>query len=327
MNKIHAKSPCCRANIIKFGAKRRQCSQCRKTWTLRPKKRGRKPRRKNLLSVRKYLHHERIPLLREKSRTAHATRSARLRKERNAFNEKREWHSIPRGPLIMIADAIVKYRKRVWHTWYFILVRAVESEDAVILPPYHSEGRETGKGWHSAMEAVHGDVLKRVKALVSDGHCGLMSEAKWRRWLIQRCHIHLLMAIQARRSRWSMGRHQKEGNELHHLTQCVLKDPDTQKALHALSRIEEIGWTTTSKMLQKVLLGFVTSSQDYRTYLTHPELQLPTTSNTAESLNALIDALSIRARGFRTVTSFDAWITALCKDRGTMKCRGKYQQN
>lgn len=176
--------------------------------------------------------------------TVAAARSARLRKERDAFNEKQPWHSIPRGPLIMIADAIVKYRKGVWHTWFFMLVRPVDGEDAVILPPYHAQGREVCTEWLNAFETVSPNVLKRVKALVSDGHRGLTSEATWRGWLIQRCHIHLIMAIQARRSRWAMSRLQSEGVEIHALTNCILNNPCQKKADQALARIEEIGWSS-----------------------------------------------------------------------------------
>ncbi len=95
----------------------------------------------------------------------------------------------------------------------------------------------------------------------------------------------------------------------------------------ALSRIEEIGWTTTSKKLKIALLGFVTHAKEYRTYITHPELNLPTTNNTAESMNALIQSLAGRAHGFRTVASFNAWIIALCKEHKTIKCRGTHPQN
>lgn len=301
---------------------------CKKTWTVRPKKRGRKARRVTATPVKKYLNHERVPLARERRGTeVSASRSARLRKERDAFNEKQQWCPIPDGPLILIADAIVKYRQGKWHTWFFMFVRAVDGVDAVIVPPYYAGGREVCTEWRNALETIPPDALKRVKALVSDGHRGLMSFASWRNWLVQRCHIHLIMAIQARRSRWAMSRKRSEGEEIFTLTNCVLTDPCQKEATQALARIEEIGWLTKSKMLKKVLQGFVTSAEDYRTYLEHPELNLPTTSNTAESLNALVDDLSSRARGFRTVVSLNAWIIALCKDRGTIKCRGKYQQN
>lgn len=328
MNKKHAKCPFCGAKIIKYGARRKQCTQCEKTWTVRPKKRGRKARCITVTPVKKYLNHERVPLIRESRGTnVSSSRSARLRKERDAFNKKQAWHPIPDGPLILIADAIVKYRNGLWHTWFFMLLRSVNGVDAVIVPPYYAEGREAYKEWSNALETIPPGTLKRVKALVSDGHRGLMSFASWHSWLVQRCHIHLIMAIQARRSRWSMGRKRNEGEELQVLTDCVLSDPCPKKVAKALERIEEIGWLTSSKMLKKVLQGFVTSAEDYRTYLNHPKLNLPTTSNTAESLNALVDDLSSRARGFRTVTSLNAWIIALCKDRGTIKCRGKYQQN
>ena len=124
-----------------------------------------------------------------------------------------------------------------------------------------------------------------------------------------------------------MSRKRSEGEELYALITCVLADPNKKNAMRARDRIEEIGWLTSSKILKKVIQGFVTSADDYRTYLNHPELNLPTTSNTAEALNALVDDLLSRTRGFRTVASLNAWIIALCKERKTIKCRGKYQQN
>lgn len=295
---------------------------------MRPKRRGRKARRIVAEPIRRYLNHERVPISREhRTSTVIASRSARLRKERDAFNKKQSWGSLPDGPLLLIADAIVKHHKGVWHTWFFMLARSVDDEDAVILPPYYAKGREVYKEWHHALETIPHDARKRVKALVSDGHCGLMSFAEQQHWLVQRCHIHLIMAIQARRSRWAMSRKRSEGEEIFMLTNCVLKNPNALAAKNALSRIEEIGWLSRSKMLKKVLQGFVTSAEDYRTYLNHPELNLPTTSNAAESLNALVKDLSSRARGFRTISSLNAWIIALCKDRKTIKCRGKYPQN
>jgi transposase-like protein len=45
MNKLQGKSPYCQAKIYKIGGKRRQCSECKKTWKIRQKKRGRKAKR------------------------------------------------------------------------------------------------------------------------------------------------------------------------------------------------------------------------------------------------------------------------------------------
>ena len=45
MHSCHAKFPCCQAKIYHFGSRRRQCSQCKRTWRIRKKRRGGKPRR------------------------------------------------------------------------------------------------------------------------------------------------------------------------------------------------------------------------------------------------------------------------------------------
>ena len=52
--------------------------------------------------VRRYWNHERVPIARERHGTiVAASRSARLWKERDAFNEKQMWREIPDGPLIL----------------------------------------------------------------------------------------------------------------------------------------------------------------------------------------------------------------------------------
>src|SRR5512145_827961 len=52
MHSWHAKSPCCRAKIYHFGSRRRQCSHCKRTWRIRNKRRGRKPRRTHPRSLK-----------------------------------------------------------------------------------------------------------------------------------------------------------------------------------------------------------------------------------------------------------------------------------
>ena len=74
------------------------------------------------------------------------------------------WREIPDGPLILVADAIVKYRNGAWHTWFFMFVRAVKGEDAIILPPYYAPGREVYKEWSNALETIPPDALKSRKS-------------------------------------------------------------------------------------------------------------------------------------------------------------------
>ncbi len=51
------KSECCNAKIIRFGGRRRQCVACDKTWSIRPARRGPKPRRKRCFYLDKVFNH------------------------------------------------------------------------------------------------------------------------------------------------------------------------------------------------------------------------------------------------------------------------------
>ena len=87
------------------------------------------------------------------------------------------------------------------------------------------------------------------------------------------------------------------------------------------------GWQSTSPEIRKVLSGFVSQYLDYRSYLKYPDLHLPTTNNTAESLASMIADLKRRMRGFPTFRSFERWIVALLKYKKTIACNGFHQQN
>lgn len=328
MNKKRAKSPCCGAGVSRHGGKRRQCDSCGKTWTIRPKQQGRKRRRLDVASVIKYLNHERIPLIRERNHLSCAARSARLRLERDDFLRRRKWHPIPAGPLVIVADAIVRYAAEGWHTWFFVLARAVNSDNAVILPPQHQAGTETAPAWQKVIAALPDSVLSRTIALVSDGHKGLTSEALWRHWHIQRCHFHLMARLQSRRSRWKTSRHFEEGKRIYELVKRILTESDDSILPPIINELETFGWVSKSPEIRRTLSGFVSNYKQYRTYLDRPELNLPTTNNSVETLNALVKSFCERTRGFRTVKSLHAWITALCKARGSIKCRrGKTKEN
>lgn len=135
------------------------------------------------------------------------------------------------------------------------------------------------------------------------------------------------MRIQGRRSRWYSSRHQAEGEEIYALVRRVLTDPNKQTLGPVLSRLEEIGWHMPSRGLKDVLRGFVNHSSDWRTYLAHPELNLPTTNNTAESFSGCVHELVHRARGFRSRAKLEKWIEALIKNKKTIRCNGKDQPN
>lgn len=250
-----------------------------------------------------------------------------LRKSRQRFTLKTSWPSLPKEqPLIAIADAMVRYTKNGWHTFYFVLLRPARGDQAVILKPYIKKGTETYSGWSTALERLPKRAGSSIVALVCDGHGGLVNYARKYSWLIQRCHFHLIARLQSRRSKWRTGRHQEEGKRIYDLVNKVLSGKNKKAILKALVELEEIGWLSSSPEIARTLSGFVKNYKDYRTYLEYPELNLPKTSNTAESFIGCIQKLCQRARGFASLESLKNWIEALIKYKKFIKCNGTKNQ-
>ena len=327
MKTLHAKSPCCRGRIIRYGRRRRQCVTCKKTWRIREKRRGRKSKRVPPNFFLKYLNQE-IPSLYVLARTKKTKSEDRLKRELRCglkkFLRHTPWPILPTGkPLIAVADAMIQTINKKMYTFYFILLRTIEDNKAIIAKPYVKQGPESWLGWQEAFNQLPGPVLGSILALVSDGHTGLISAAKRNNWIIQRCHFHLIAKIQGRRSRWTRSRHREIGQRLYFLAREVLTNSDEkviQKYLKELTIIEDY---TSSRLLKTYLSGFIRYYKEYRTYLYHPELNLPTTSNSVESIIGSIRKLCHRAHGFRTIESLILWTHALLKNKKFATCNGK----
>lgn len=292
-------------------------------------KRGRKRKRININFVQSFLNRDISSLasLARKRQCSEAHLQDVMGKSREVFIQKTTWPHIPQGDLVMIADAVVEMVEKRWHTVYLMLVRSVRGKKAVILSPFTMSGTETQRGWRAAMDTLPPRVACRIRALVCDGHGGLVNEARWRRWILQRCHFHLLARIQSRRSRFRIARNKPEATAIFENVHTVLSSINSSTINPALSILEEISWRSTSPEIRKVLSGFVRNYQDYRSYLSHPKLRLPTTNNTAESLASAIADLKHRMRGFPTLRSFKQWIVALLKFKKRIACNGFHQQN
>lgn len=330
MNKIHEKSPCCREKIWRLNERRRQCAKCQKTWRVWKRKRGRRRIRTSPDLAHRFVFHRLLPVRASLPglSAGRNKRQYRLAQSRRRCFSACSWQPAPRnGKLIVIADALVKFAEKKWHTWYFTLVRPIDSIWAVVLPPYHRLGTETVLGWRKAFDALGADILTRIEALVCDGHRGLVSESRWRNWKLQRCHFHLIARLQGRRSKWKSSRHYEEGWRIYTLAKQVLKEPREEKLWPILNELEEIGWTSDSPEIRKTISGFVNHWREYRAYLKYPELKLPTTNNTAESLIGLVEEVCRRARGFKNLKVLNEWIICVSKTRPFIKCNGKNLPN
>ena len=112
------------------------------------------------------------------------------------------------------------------YTFYFILLRALKDNKAIITKLYVKQGSESWLGWQETFSQLPRPVLGSILALVSDGNAGLISAAKQNHWLIQRRHFHLIARIQGRRSRWIRSKRRELGQRLYFLAREVLTNPD-----------------------------------------------------------------------------------------------------
>ena len=87
--------------------------------------------------------------------------------------------------------------------------------------------------------------------------------------------------------------------------------------------LRDIRRQSKSRGLRRVLSGFLKTHSDYHAYLRYPELNLPTTSNAAESCIQCIRDLMYRCRGFRSYTSLVLWLTAFALHKKIIRCNGK----
>lgn len=321
MKKLHAKSACCGAKTRSFGYRRKQCKQCGRTWRNRPKKPGRKAKRIAKSIVVGFLRHasgsSRGRAVRHKKSASTLQRD--LIRSRDLYSRTASWPSVSEiDPLILIPDAkIIRLGER-FCTIYCFLAKSPPTEYAVILPPFVIFGLESQSGWNAAFESLPASVLSRITAIVCDGHVGMINYAKRKEWIIQRCHFHILAAVHQRRSSFS----NPEGRAIRSIILSVLSGQNIQENL---SKIRSKFSETKSVRYKEILRGFVLNHRYFLSYLEHPELNLPTTSNTAEVLIRNISDLLSRLRGVRTKSSLERWLESFVKFKKTIRCQGKYQ--
>lgn len=326
MNKLHEKSPCCRAVIYKFGGKRRQCSLCKKTWTAWAKRRGRKPSRPNRNLLTKVLVEKRslfTPGL-SKKRITSAALSARFKKSLSSYLRNSGDAIISGGPLILVSDALwFQFNGKRW-TLYLAVTRPTNDNKAVILEPMFLLGRENFKDWKKFFDAIPKNIQSRIKAVVSDGFRGIDRIAAEHNWILQRCHFHLIAQLQVNRGYWKKLFDSPMREEIYQTVTKLLVARNSKQILeeHLISLIEK---PNCPRRLKIIASEFLRHLDQFRNYLTYPDLKLPATTNSVESLNKIIRS---RCKHLRTPESLMLRIRVLLKIRKTMTCNPKiFQQN
>lgn len=307
MKKTHANIICLHAHSVIHGIRRRRCTICGRTWTVRKKKRGRKQKRisKNILF--RYLAGKFV-----------RTQPHVLRAIRDLFIRTTQWPDLTKFncPCVLIVDALHIHTSTYTRIIHVLLLKPIREERAYILPFLAETKTEDKSSWQNAFEAfVPAFLHSRIKALVCDGKVGLPQLAHEYGWLVQRCQFHLIVRLQLKRSKYALSRHRKEGIKLYELARTVCDTTSKKKLIVALGMLWRIAKYEKNIHLKTIISGFVKHYHDYRTSLEHPEFHIPTTTNSVESLNSIIRSFLYRMRGCRTSHSVLLWIEALLKYR------------
>ena len=323
MKILHAKSPCCRGSINHFGKRRRQCSICKRTWRIRQKRRGRKQKRidrqlthRILIEHRTFQHHCR------KGAVSQSGFSRRLSKAIRSDLKLKARLRFPSSPYALLGDGLYFKFKRMDWVLYVMAVKPVKSNRAFFLDPVLLQGKECYERWRVALATIPPKTKKRVKAFVSDGFRGSKLIAREHGWIHQRCHFHLLLALIRRHGR-RLYRVKGAGirEKLLGVVRALLTTPDsailrrrTLKARRLISHPLCPPW------IRIQTVEFLRTLDDFRAYLIHPELNLPTTNNSIESSGRIIRKATSTARTPQAVL---LRATAFLRIKKSITCNGK----
>src|SRR5258708_3488685 len=196
MHSWHANSRCCRAKIYHFGSRRRQCSQCKRTWRIRKKQRGRKPRRARPGTLKAVLLDGRtLKTLAPRYGLTHQGLSRRFRGTLRQFTSRSRDLRLPKGPLVLVLDGLYfRFRGKDWVD--LMAVKPCHQNRAIFLDPVLRKGRENMQGWSHAFTTIPPSIHRRIRASVSDEVSGIVKLGTSQGWIVQLCHFHLISRLQ-----------------------------------------------------------------------------------------------------------------------------------
>lgn len=321
MYKIHVNSPCCGERVIRYGERRRRCVACGHTWRMRKRRRGRKRIRRSIALIERVF---RSPCASPASgsRLPASTLRARFRRTLQWFLSGKQSVLVPDGPLILIVDGLWFKFQGEHSVLYLCALKSPDDSAAYFLDPILLEGREVMERWMHAIEAIPAEYRERIVALVSDGFHGSKRIVSTYGWIHQRCHFHLIAQLQMNRGSWKLKN--REGRPLREAiyqdVRTALEERDDVRYRRVAKRLHRsIALPTCPRRLRIVVQDFLANFYPFRAYLHHPNLKLPTTTNTIESMNHRIRE---RTRTLPTPASLLAWATALIRVNRKLVCNG-----
>jgi hypothetical protein len=231
---------------------------------------------------------------------------------------------IARGPLVLLADGLWFEFDGIPWVLYLTALKPCRGNHATFLDPLLLPGREGASRWQQAVQAIAPSTANRIRALVVDNLPGMQKIARQHRWVLQLCHFHLLLKLQAQRDgvRYVL-RGGAIREEIHLLIHNALELPDGNQLRHSLDRLHRISQGNCgTERTQTTVREFLKAVPYYRSYLTNPSLGLPHTNNTVESMCRLIREMFRSSRAGSNPDSVLLWATALIRLRPKVTCNG-----
>lgn len=320
MKLLHEKSKCCNAKIIRFGGKRRQCIACKETWRVHPAKQGRRKLRQRKHYLQKvFCQNFSVKQIACCSNTSLDALYKRFNKNLINLVSSKRTIRVRGKKLILVIDAQWKYFKGKLWTLYCVAIKSTGSQKVIILDPVLRLGKESAVAWNSVINGLQHGVKNRIIALVSDGIRGIETIADNNYWIIQRCHFHLLSMLQKMRGKRlsTPGRLIRE--EIYQTVKLILIKISKRRLNFLCKRlIILIQDPQCPKRMRMVVRDFLRRLTEFRSYLTYPELNLPTTVNVMESVNSFIKR---KAMTTNSPKSWHKWATATVRFKSIFTCK------
>ena len=248
----------------------------------------------------------------------------RFRQALRRFVARPSSQPIPRGPLVLLADGLwFKFEGRPW-VLYLTALKSCRHNRAVFLDPLLFPGKEGASRWQQAVAAIPPGAARRIQALVVDNLPGMQRLARQHGWVLQLCHFHMILKLQVHRRgvRYAL-RGGQVREEIYQRIRDALELPDGRRLHWTLARLRRLAESDCgTTRIQLTVREFVHRIGFYRSYLQHPRLGLPRTTNAVESMARIVREMFRSNRSGSNPASLLLWATALIRLRPQITCNG-----
>ncbi len=324
-------SPCNkhpRHKVIRYGKRRRFCNACKYTFRVYPKKRGRKKKRQSSRFAQTILREggslRGIAEMRGIGREKMRGRFHRSLEQWIKENEPAPPFHVRDGQLILVCDGkwftIEKHR----YTVLALLLRRTNDVKARLRGLYLAEGEESYSNWSMSLEAsLKPHEIKQIAAVVSDGSHGMVQLSREHEMIFQRCHAHIkreMSKIKGVRP----GKTQHLRLRTAKLVNLSLDTPDerkvetyTQELMHLISHPE------CPNTVRSRVSGMLRHFDKFRVCYKYPELNIPHTTNSAETIFRFINDRVQNIHGVHSPESLQLVLNTVLCERTKVKCNPK----